>query len=420
MNHTMAVMDGASLDMPRIAAVGSALRELVSELDTIFPERTRLLNQIMYALLTRHHVQMFGEYGTGKTDLMNSLFGGIAGARLLSVQMSKFINESHVFGLPNTRVMQEQGVIRFSNDADSIFKCQFLSLDEYLDAPEPLLRTLLGILNERVFKRGRQVENCDLHTALVATNCDPWEEIRKNQKLGAVLDRILFWSHVNYLTTSEARIRMYQKFAAGQVPSTKIAYGDLKYVSDIVLSANQITDPEFFVVYDQVIEDFCKGRKGQDKNFVISDRRKCKLLQVVEANALLYGRYDVDYEDILAAQWGICLESDPAELVRFEAVAKPIIQEAKKKKGQNLDEVQIALIKEYQAQIPKVPRGIEAGALVDLARTLLDLRKRVEGVRPQLPSTEAAKNEVLEKIGKKQARVQKLIQDPLSVPDQGD
>ena len=187
-----------------------------------------------------------------------------------------------------------------------------------------------------------------------------------------------------------------------------------------MLSANQITDPEFFVVYDQVIEDFCKGRKGQDKNFVISDRRKCKLLQVVEANALLYGRYDVDYEDILAAQWGICLESDPAELVRFEAVAKPIIQEAKKKKGQNLDEVQIALIKEYQAQIPKVPRGIEAGALVDLARTLLDLRKRVEGVRPQLPSTEAAKNEVLEKIGKKQARVQKLIQDPLSVPDQGD
>ena len=72
-----------------------------------------------------------------------------------------------------------------------------------------------------------------------------------------------------------------------------------------------------------------------------------EVLGVVEANALLYGRYDVDYEDILAAQWGICLESDPAELVRFEAVAKPIIQEAKKKKGQNLDEVQIALIKEY-------------------------------------------------------------------------
>lgn len=391
MQQTRPVNGG--IDLNKIAAIGEKLRTLVDELSMIFPERRHLIYQILYALLTKEHVLVFGPYGTGKSDLLHTLFKVFTNARIFSIALSKFMTEGNIIGLPDPKLMREKGEFHYRRDG-GILDADFVELDELLDANWPLLRVLLGILNERQFKRGRQIEDAKLHTAVACTNADTEEAIRKQQELGAVIDRFLFHCKVSYLKSEESRRRMYQKFLSGEVPSVQIDLKELQCISDIIVDANQITDPYFIEVYDKIIEEYCKKSNSQ----IVSDRRKCKLLQLIEANALLYGRYEVVFEDIWAARWGLCMGNDTGQHDLFKSIAQPIIEEAVKKSRQNIDGLQKKLLAELKAKIPEIPKQAGSDELVELSRLLKRLKKEVEDVKPQLASTEDEKRQILKII----------------------
>ncbi|MDO8558558.1 MAG: AAA family ATPase [bacterium] len=394
------------VDLSRIAVIGEKLRQMADELILIFPERRHLIQQIIYALLTKEHVLVWGTYGTGKTDLLRTLFGVFRGARIFSIGFSKFMSEASIIGIPDPKRMREQGEVIYRRDG-GILDADFAELDELFDSNAPLLRTLLGILNERQFKRGRQAEEAKLHTAVACTNGDPMEELKKHPELGAVVDRFLFQCRVEYLKSAESRRRMYAKFLTGERPSVSIDLDDLKYVSSIVVDANQITDPHFVEVYDELIGAYLKQIPTQ----VISDRRRCKLLQLVEANALLYGRYEVDFEDLMAIRWGLCTGYDDGQHDPFKAVADPIIAKAKETKKQNIDEVQLKLLAEFKLKIPPCPdSACSSDKLVELSRQLTKLRKDVSAVKPQLPSTEDEKKKMLASIDGIRETVRKLTE----------
>ena len=58
--NTANTFDPKALDLVRIADIGNNLRALMDEMRVIFPERSSLLQQLTYALLTRHHVLIHG------------------------------------------------------------------------------------------------------------------------------------------------------------------------------------------------------------------------------------------------------------------------------------------------------------------------------------------------------------------------
>ena len=70
-----------SVELDRVADIGTRLRALIDQLGAIFPERETLLRQALYALLTKEHVLVFGTHGTGKSDLLGCLYRSIEGAR---------------------------------------------------------------------------------------------------------------------------------------------------------------------------------------------------------------------------------------------------------------------------------------------------------------------------------------------------
>ncbi len=405
MNTTLRNVTPGSLDMDRVAQVGSKVRSLIEEMRIIFPERGAVLEQIKYALMTRHHVLQYGTYGTGKSDLLMTLFSSIEGANIQSISFNKFMSESAVVGLPDPKKLRDDGRIFYDRES-GILDAHFLELDEFLDANGPLLRTLLGILNERLFKRGRQLEKAKLFTAVASTNADPFELIKRDPSLGAVIDRFIFQTRVEYLTETDSRIRMYKKYLAGETPATKISLGDLEYISDIVLSANQITDENFIALYEKIVEAFCQKLKGKR---VISDRRKCRVLQIIEAEALLYGRYDVHPEDINAVRWGLCAGHEQEAMEMFQLTAKPFIEEAKAAKAQNLDAANIALIQQLEKRIPKIDPASTAEQLAAMARDLTQLLKDLSDVRPQLPSTVEQLKKVVTESEKAKTKVLELI-----------
>ncbi len=363
----------------------------------IFPARTHLLQQILYALLTRQHVLIFGTFGTGKSDLVNTLFESFEGCKIFSIELSKFLSESSIFGVPDPKKMREQGEVYY-NPEYGILVADFAELDEFFDANDALLRSTLGVLNERHFKRGRQFEWAKLHSAVASTNGDPRATVKNKPELGAVVDRFLFQCRVGYMQTKEQRLRMYEKYLSGEKPSVKLTLEELKLISGVVVDANQIDDPEFLSVYDDVVEAY-RAKMGKDI-LDVSDRRRCRLLQICEANALLYGRFEVTFEDIYSVKWGLCTGGEQPQFDAFDAVAKSIVDKAIEARKQNIDEVQTKLLAEYKQQIPSLPQNPSNDDLVAIMKTCKDLRIKVIDVKPLLQSTDQEKNRILAQIDK--------------------
>jgi MoxR-like ATPase len=396
----------SNVDLDRIRQIGAAINSLCDQLNEIFPGRTGVIQQLKFALLTRHHVLMSGPYGTGKTDLVNTFFGQITDARKISFALTKFSTDSHVFGIPNTKIMNETGKLEFDTDDPlSIFKSHFVELDEFLDANAPVLRSLLGLLNERVWKRGRTFATCDLHTALASTNKDLEREVKNDPQLDAVIDRFLFQTEVHYLDSKESRLRMYGKYLRGETPSVEISYEDLCYISQVVLDANQFTDDIIIETYDDIIQDF-SGVAGR----TISDRRKCKLLQLIEANALLYGRFEVVPEDILAVKWGVCYGHDTAMQEKFENIAKPHIERANEAIGQNIDQLQLQNLDQCTANLDQLRNEqVTDDNFAHLRKRLHQIREDVALVKPQMDSTRMKQNQVFQAIDAYREDLEKFV-----------
>jgi len=125
--------------------------ELYSELNVV--ERKREFKQCLYALLTKEHLLLKGKTGTGKSYFANNVFSLIKDARVFNIHLTKFISEEALFGPINIKKLREESIIEY-NIKNSALEANLLYLDEFFDAPDVLLRTLLDILNERVWNRG--------------------------------------------------------------------------------------------------------------------------------------------------------------------------------------------------------------------------------------------------------------------------
>lgn len=408
MVHTI-TMDRPKMD--RMIEIGGKLKRLMAELEQIFPGREDLIAQMTYALACREHVLVTGTYGTGKSDLASTLFSCFEGANLFSIGLSKFMSESQICGPVDIKKLREESKVE-NNVHGTLIDCNFAELDEIFDANEPLLRTMLGILNERQFKRGLQMITSSLHTAVACTNGDPKEVANRYPGLTAVIDRFIFQSEVNYLTEPSDRIKMYTKYATGEKPTVRMSYDELAEFSEVVLSRNQVTDPYFYEVYERIISEYKKlcENNPDEKMPNLSDRRCCKLISIVEAHALLNGRFDVELDDILAIKWGLCMGFDKTRQETFVNLATPIIEQAKEALNQSVDEVQSALLTEYEAQIPEVPSGNDDTELVPSRRKLSEFRTKVDQVSPELQMTRDRKLALLNEVDQRIQAVDSLIQ----------
>ncbi|MDO8508027.1 MAG: AAA family ATPase [bacterium] len=384
--------------MKEVIAISEKMRRIEADLNDIFPEREFLIRQIIMALLTKEHIMVYGEYGTAKSDLTRTLFETITDGEVFSIALTKFMAESSFIGIPNPKIMAEEG--RLEYDVNSgILVADFVELDEFLDASDPTQRTFLGILNERVFKRGRQTELARLHTAVASTNGNPREALANKDDLGAVLDRFLYWSHVGYLKEPESRLKMYAKYLSGSKPAETVSLAELQKISKVVVNPCQITDPEIIEVYDMVIEAVAE----HSLDGKVSDRRKCKLTTLLEANAIYHGRYEVYLDDIAAVRYGILDNSDPDKVAHVDEIIANIIETYKVERAKsNPDDAYLDLLGKYDEEVQAVlNNGFDQMPFDELSNVVADLqeiRSKVENITPGLPKVQEKRMQILSDV----------------------
>ncbi len=300
------------------------LEGILEHLRNHFVGRDDVLEQILYALLTREHVLIIGDRGLAKSRLARSVFAHFSDDRNpFSLQLTRSTSVGQLVGGLDLAEF-ERGTYTHNLDG-YIVRAHFAFLDELFDANDFVLRSLNGILNEREFLNGPQVEKAALHTAIATTNF-----MRDTRESRAVLDRLLFKCVVHRAESALKRLKIKREFIishGGTVHAetgTALPYDQLLFISAIIHGENpnhSIRVPaHVLVMLDDIISNFEKemNTTNSGERFVFSDRSKNKAIHVAMASALRSGREVAEVRDLAALRFIVPTIGNPAEETAFD------------------------------------------------------------------------------------------------------
>jgi MoxR-like ATPase len=287
------------------------LKEAMRQVSLDVIGREEIITQALLALLTREHQMMISRAGTAKSLLASSIFSQFSDAYTFSIQMTKGTTEESLVGAYDLEKFKT-GTI-WHNVSGSIVEAEFAFIDEIFDSNDVSLRSLLGILNERQFRKGKQHQEAVLHTAIATSNYQRASEVTE-----AVIDRFPFRSFINPEPTLYQTLlidQQYEETAGGVIiPTKKVSFDQLDYLADVVegrVPGRTIEAPASILFLKALIIakyiEMVNKDKGdkQEKEVYISSRTIAKTRDVLNAAALLRGRTIVSPEDLAMLEYMI-------------------------------------------------------------------------------------------------------------------
>jgi MoxR-like ATPase len=170
--------------MPKpLSEAAAALRQALSSATRGLVEREALAEMIALAAVAGEHVLVIGPPGTAKSEAVRRIARAVD-SRIFEYLLGRFTEPSEIFGPIDLRRLKE-GFVE-TETAGMLPEADFAFLDEVFKGSTAILNTLLGILNERVFRRGHSVVRCPLRVCVGASNTLPEDE-----SLAAFADRFL-------------------------------------------------------------------------------------------------------------------------------------------------------------------------------------------------------------------------------------
>ena len=376
----------ANFDMDAIIDTAKELREFEKEFRALFPEREHLIHKMILAILCKHHVLIYGKYGTAKSMLIKQFVEGIGADKdkLFTIELTRYTTESDVFGPIDVPKLREEGV-QVRNPVGTMRAAHFVDVGEIFDA-QGLLRSMLGTLNERFYSRGADSGAVPLHTAFASTNVDPKELIRRYPDSDAIIDRFLFHSKVNWLSDDASFRKMFSNILGGKTSVAPVDHDSLLEAARLVSSPTDQIKPELIDTYIEIV----KTIREIDEWKRFSDRAFAQWLVVLEANAVLNGRYDVGLEDFYALKYVVCNGADHEQVELFDDKIAPIIAQAiENKQAMSIDDAVLLAIDAIENDWPATPDANSTAS--DLQATYRKLKshlEKAETMHPQLPETE--------------------------------
>lgn len=166
-----------------LSEAAAALRHALSGATRGLVEREALAEMIALAAVAGEHVLVIGPPGTAKSEAVRRIARAVD-SRLFEYLLGRFTEPSEIFGPIDLRRLKE-GFVE-TETSGMLPEADFAFLDEVFKGSTAILNTLLGILNERVFRRGHSIVRCPLRVCVGASNMLPEDE-----SLAAFADRFL-------------------------------------------------------------------------------------------------------------------------------------------------------------------------------------------------------------------------------------
>jgi len=271
-----------------LKAISTELNRVISAYSADFVGRERTLRLIMLALVSKHHIYLLSPPGTGKT--MMEAVARSFGMSTFYYLYSYDTKLEHI--LYNPVIVKEQApggeriVIDFELKNPGLGTAEIHYADEMFRAPSAVLNALLGAMNERRVTLGSRDFRIPLWTLIAASNKLPEDS-------DALLDRFLYRDFLKYLPKE-----MWYEYLVRYWNMHQPGYNRVRVSVDRkVLEAASAAVPTVDVY--GVIDDLAKlFDRLQERNIILSDRRKGRILLAVAASAVLDGRDYADPSDL--------------------------------------------------------------------------------------------------------------------------
>ena len=258
--------------------------QVLEPMKSAFVGKDEVIDLMGVCLAARENLFILGPPGTAKSALVQDLARRLEG-RVFDYLLTRFTEPNELFGPFDIRKLREGELV--TNTEGMLPEASFVFLDELLNANSAILNSLLLVLNERVFRRGRETRALPTLMVVGASNHLP-----EDDALGALFDRFL----LRVRCDNVAQERLADVLTAGwkldfetERRQTAIGLEELRQLQ----SGLQTVD--LAGVRPLYLETVHRLRHA---GIQLSDRRAVKLQRLIAASALLCGRQQAIASDL--------------------------------------------------------------------------------------------------------------------------
>lgn len=261
---------------PDPAQAVSQLNAVLNYLKAIFIGKDDIIDLLGICLVGRENLFLLGPPGTAKSAMVRELSKLLHG-KTFEYLLTRFTEPNEIFGPFDIRRLREGDLV--TNTEGMLPEANLVFLDELLNANSAILNSLLLVLNERIFRRGRETRALPALMIVGASNHLPEDEA-----LQALFDRFLIRVRCDNVDPAllnqvlDAGWNLEKKEPANQ------AGIDCESVFRLQALIGTIDLQTIRPAYLDLIE------KLRNAGVAVSDRRAVKLQRLLAASALLCGR----------------------------------------------------------------------------------------------------------------------------------
>ena len=204
---------------------------------------------------------------------------------------------------------------------NTILTANIVFLDEIFKASSAIRNTLLRILNEREYRYGDQVVKVEWLGFYTASN-----EISTDAEDMAFYDRLVIRRFVKYVPNTAWKDLLIKgiEFEETDLLKPIITIQEVKQLQTEVIKRFKAVKSN-----DTILSKYIEAiARLQEKNIILSDRRKIKVLKVASAFSLLYGSTAVSLDDVADALRLVAIHSEDDVKKVEEVIATAGLSEA--------------------------------------------------------------------------------------------
>ncbi len=296
------------MDLPNDATLNDAqlVAQAMSAARVGLVDREVLADVVVLCAIAGEHVLVVGPPGTAKSEAIRRVARQLGG-NYFEYLVGRFTEPGEIFG-PIDLTSLRDGVVRVETkgmlpEADIAF------LDEVFLGSTAILNTLLGLLNERVYRRGSTVVDSPLRVCVGACNVLP-----EDPSLAAFADRFL----ARVFVSSVPDERLEELLEIGWAGDSHRLESSLE---SLVPALDRLSTAARSVDVSGVVSDLSTAvRRLRAAGVALSDRRAVRAQRLVAAAAVLDGRAVAAAKDL----WVLPLIAPTAD---SQAIATDILSD---------------------------------------------------------------------------------------------